>query len=254
MHGEVVTDSALNILAQICQAEAAHLEPAAIRAVAVAAHSWILCQQGAGIEAPRVVGSAPSPAVLNAVREVAGVVLSADGENPAFTPFYRLAATATNTPENLWGGTRAYLVSVDAPYEQAQEDWRQIITLAPERLAGLVLQNTGIDLATTGEPQSWITEVIPASGGYVSSLVLGGQTVTGANFWADILTEDGVPLLPSPAFEASYDGANFVFITYGDGHGCGLSVTGASGHARNGWGHERILAHYFPGTELLAWE
>jgi stage II sporulation protein D len=36
----------------------------------------------------------------------------------------------------------------------------------------------------------------------------------------------------------------------GWGHGVGLSQWGARGFAERGWGHRRILAHYYPGTRL----
>jgi stage II sporulation protein D len=36
----------------------------------------------------------------------------------------------------------------------------------------------------------------------------------------------------------------------GWGHGVGMSQYGARGYARAGWGYQRILAHYYRGTEL----
>jgi stage II sporulation protein D len=52
--------------------------------------------------------------------------------------------------------------------------------------------------------------------------------------------------LPAPA------GAGTLFLIDGRGwgHGIGMSQYGARGYAQAGWGYERILAHYYPGTEL----
>jgi stage II sporulation protein D len=36
----------------------------------------------------------------------------------------------------------------------------------------------------------------------------------------------------------------------GFGHGVGMSQWGAHGYAAHGWGYRRILAHYYPGTDL----
>ena len=36
----------------------------------------------------------------------------------------------------------------------------------------------------------------------------------------------------------------------GWGHGVGMSQYGARGYAEAGWGYERILKHYYRGTEL----
>lgn len=43
----------------------------------------------------------------------------------------------------------------------------------------------------------------------------------------------------------------FVFITYGYGHGVGLSQYGAIGMARNGYNFAQILAHYYQGISIV---
>jgi peptidoglycan hydrolase-like amidase len=45
-------------------------------------------------------------------------------------------------------------------------------------------------------------------------------------------------------------GAIFVIRGHGWGHGIGLSQYGAFGYARRGFTYDRILAHYYPGTQL----
>jgi stage II sporulation protein D len=46
-------------------------------------------------------------------------------------------------------------------------------------------------------------------------------------------------------------GATKLVVTgHGWGHGVGMSQWGAYGFARHGWSYERILAHYYPGTQL----
>ena len=53
-------------------------------------------------------------------------------------------------------------------------------------------------------------------------------------------------VLASPA-----SGATKLVVTgHGWGHGVGMSQWGAYGFARHGWSYERILAHYYPGTQL----
>ncbi|MFL5944096.1 MAG: SpoIID/LytB domain-containing protein [Gaiellaceae bacterium] len=59
-----------------------------------------------------------------------------------------------------------------------------------------------------------------------------------------------------PAASARVDGrasagsATFVVTGHGWGHGVGLSQYGAYGYAQKGTGYEKIVLHYFPGTEL----
>ena len=45
-------------------------------------------------------------------------------------------------------------------------------------------------------------------------------------------------------------GTLFVIDGRGWGHGVGMSQYGARGYAQSGWGYQRILAHYYRGTEL----
>ena len=55
-------------------------------------------------------------------------------------------------------------------------------------------------------------------------------------------------LLAAPA--AASAEPTFLFTGHGWGHGIGMAQYGAYGFAQNGWKHERILAHYYRGTEL----
>ena len=45
-------------------------------------------------------------------------------------------------------------------------------------------------------------------------------------------------------------GGTFTFRGRGAGHGAGLCQWGARAAAEQGWDHERILGHYYPGAEL----
>ena len=44
--------------------------------------------------------------------------------------------------------------------------------------------------------------------------------------------------------------ASFVVTGHGWGHGVGMSQYGAYGYAQHGFGYAKIVAHYFPGTQL----
>jgi SpoIID/LytB domain protein len=58
--------------------------------------------------------------------------------------------------------------------------------------------------------------------------------------------------LPSTLFVVEAQGpGRWRFVGGGFGHGAGLSQAGAIDLARRGWGLQRILDHYYPGTQLL---
>src|SRR5213078_2181820 len=44
--------------------------------------------------------------------------------------------------------------------------------------------------------------------------------------------------------------ATFLITGHGWGHGVGLSQYGAYGYAQHGWTYQRIVTHYYTGTEL----
>src|SRR4051794_9022483 len=50
--------------------------------------------------------------------------------------------------------------------------------------------------------------------------------------------------------KATAGAATFVVTGHGWGHGVGMSQYGAYGYAQKGVGYEKIVLHYFPGTEL----
>lgn len=54
----------------------------------------------------------------------------------------------------------------------------------------------------------------------------------------------------APARQHQATGAAFEFVGRGFGHGVGMSQYGARGRALAGWGHQRILRHYYRGTSL----
>ncbi len=59
-----------------------------------------------------------------------------------------------------------------------------------------------------------------------------------------------LPAFPQmPTIEVSPD--TFVFITYGHGHGVGMSQCGAIAFSRHGYDFVNILAHYYPGVSFM---
>ena len=84
---------------------------------------------------------------------------------------------------------------------------------------------------------------------------MGTATTTGRNLRENVLNNVNGKTLRSAAFDISYDAGSeaFTFTVYGYGHGCGMSQWGAIGYARNGWGYQDILTHYFVGTTITTY-
>ncbi len=67
----------------------------------------------------------------------------------------------------------------------------------------------------------------------------------------DLRQRMGYDRLPSLAFDVREHRGAFVFEGKGSGHGAGLCQWGAAGRARAGEDYRKILAAYYPGTELI---
>ena len=57
--------------------------------------------------------------------------------------------------------------------------------------------------------------------------------------------------LRSSAFEVTFDGDAFTFITKGFGHGVGMSQRGANAMAKKGFDYQQILKHYYHGVDII---
>ena len=83
------------------------------------------------------------------------------------------------------------------------------------------------------------------SAGYVETVQIGAETYSG----------DAVRYalgVPSPAFSLEEDGDEIRCITYGRGHGYGLSQYGAGLMAENGSSAEEILKHYYKNIQIVS--
>jgi stage II sporulation protein D len=77
----------------------------------------------------------------------------------------------------------------------------------------------------------------------------GGRTASVSA--VDLRRKLGWARLPSLAFDVRPAGGAFAFEGRGRGHGAGLCQWGAAGLAREGKGYREILAHYYPGAEVV---
>ena len=175
------------------------------------------------------------------VDQVAGAVLYYDGA-PAGASYFAISNGQTEASENVWGAALPYLRAVDSSSDRAAQDYEVTVTLSAEQVSGALASSLGI--STEGiDPAAWFGTASYTPSGYVASLPVCGQTVTGANLRSALG-------LRSACFSIQWDGGAFAFTTRGYGHGVGLSQWGAKAMAEQGKSWIEILAHYFPGTTL----
>ena len=96
----------------------------------------------------------------------------------------------------------------------------------------------------SGPEADWVEALGRDESGRVSSVRIGGTEISGAAL-RQLFS------LRSTAFDLVYEDGWFVFTVTGYGHGVGMSQYGAKVLAEDGVGYREILAHYYPGTELV---
>lgn len=226
----------------------------AVKAQAVVIYTYLKYRDNGfvidGVQTDKNVGDE----VKNAIDEVFGRYLSYNGE-VALTPYFEIAAGGTSDSSLVFSGSYPYLKAIsrlDGNPEAQVDGYEYTVQLKKGELQGNLL-DAGYEINVNDDPTKWIVirernNAVSSSVGYVKSVRVGGQDLTGYEFITK-LSELG---LQSSCFKLSYDSASetFTFTSYGKGCGVGMSKAGANALAGQGYDYERILTTYFSGTTL----
>ena len=105
-----------------------------------------------------------------------------------------------------------------------------------------------LGISLSGNPYNWMRITSYVDGNYVYEVDIDGQTtISGRKMREGVFGYN----LKSAAFDVYYDGSDFIFTTYGYGHGVGMSQNGANILAKQGYSYTQILKYYFTGIEVL---
>ncbi len=164
----------------------------------------------------------------SATSSTEGEILLYDGE-PILAVYHASSFLYTRSSSEVFGGDRAYLVSVSVPFENEGST-----RLQEKRIPKSVLNST---LEAEGDA------VAVWEGSRCVGLKVGDKTFDPSEI-------RGLFGLASASFEVSAEGEDYVFKVYGYGHGVGLSQSGAGILAERGWSYFEILFHYYKNTNL----
>jgi len=187
---------------------------------------------------------AESPAVLAATQATRGEYL-AWRSKPILAVFHSASGGQTASAEEVWGRAAPYLVSLPVENEEDSPDsyWRASIS---GTTLGRALARLGLQIGTVRE----VRVVQRSSSGRALRVEVrgdGGDSKLGARELRSALGEN---VIRSTLFEIRPAEGGFTFVGAGHGHGVGMSQWGAEAMARRGADYRRILASFFPGTEL----
>ncbi len=249
--GAKLSGSAIEIIAQICAAEmGSSYEVEALKAQAIAAYNWMLCNGGASGKYPRVPMKTANQKIINAVTEVAGKCIYYNGQI-AQVYYYAYSAGVTSNSFDYWNANNIipYLKSVDSSVDKNHKNFQTLKTFSATEVASVILSKTGINLNTVADKTQWFTLTYCDNG--TSPYV---KTVTFGNDKTSYKGKDlrSMFSLKSSAITVTYnkDNDTFTFTTKGYGHGVGMSQYGANQYALKGWKYDQILTHYYPGTNV----
>ena len=160
---------------------------------------------------------------------------------PIQAVFFSSAPGRTVDAVEVWGNQVDYLQSVESPEGEEVPNYRTQVTLSADQVKELTLAAyPGADLS--GDPSGWFGT--PASsGGAVTSIPVGGVTLTGSQVRT-------LFSLRSAAFTVAWDGTSFTFSVTGYGHGVGMSQYGANAMAKEGSSFRDILTWYYTGAQV----
>ena len=257
--GSYYTGSAREIVARALVGEISNWFPdEAIKAQAVAEYTYIKKENMRGnspTTALRTAAEGVDDRIYRLVDEVLGEAIYYNGEMIQCV-FFASSCGYTNSSLNVWGVDYPYLRSVDCPLDATTDpNWADTDSYSSEYIKNAVQSTLGINL--TGDPSTWFkinSRLDNREHGWITSLSVGGMTVAnGKNIDGRTMRETVLNYsLKSAAFELKYDKTadEFIFTTYGYGHGVGLSQWGAKALAENGYNYKQILQHYFTGVEV----
>lgn len=269
--GKVLELSPAEYITGVVAAETpASFEPEALKAQAVAAHSYALRQIGLQLKSPdkELKGAylSTDPAhfqaylsekqrkkrfganfdtqeqkISDAVNAVIGEILVYE-EEPIAAAFHSISSGKTESAQTVWGKEVPYLIAVDSSIDRSNDKCKTISSFTEKETRSILESNCkGVDLS--GSMDHWIQIGSRSDSGTVLDATAGGVKVTGRDIrtWFD---------LPSANFSVETSGDGLSFTTYGYGHGVGMSQYGANDMAKEGKTYQQILAHYYPGTQL----
>ena len=163
-------------------------------------------------------------------------------DEPIIAAFHALSGGKTESARNVWGSEVAYLQSVESPADKNAPQFEQSVSYTAEEVkAMLTASREGLFLGT--DTEHWFGEPEYSEAGTVMQIAVGTSIFTGQEL-------RNIFSLRSAVFSIRYEDKKFIFTTKGYGHDVGMSQYGANAMAAEGADYKKILAYYYPETEI----
>lgn len=247
VHGEVSEFDAYDL---VCMIVANEMSPSfnieALKAQAVAAYSYVKYHNDRGTAATVLVKTDVPDEIKYAVASVWGKCCYYDGKT-AQTVYTASTSGYSASAVNVWDGDPVpYLSCRECPNDATCDPNYGVEKVYTENEIRNKLQNY-LGITLSDDPYSWLQVTEYADGNYVHTINIDGQTeITGACLREKVLGYG----IKSAAFTVYYSDGEFIFTTYGYGHGVGMSQNGANTLASQGYDYKQILEYYYEGITV----
>ena len=180
--------------------------------------------------------------ITAAADEVLPYILVYEDE-PILAAFCSMSSGTTESAENVWGADVPYLVPAESTADENAPNFLEEKTFEAAELRQL-LEGAFPDADFSQPVKNWLTAESVSESGTVLTANAGGTAVTGQAV-REALS------LRSAAFDVEWKGDTCTITTKGYGHGVGMSQYGADAMAKTGADWQEILMHYYTGAEIV---
>lgn len=215
----------------------------ALKAQAVAARTYALSRKLAALDAPYFLNSTVLSQVYGGVHREDARTRSATEATLGLVLTYALAPIEAYFHSSCGGRTESGMAALgrDLPYLQPVD-----CPCRSTKASHWSLQVPESELRARFHEGGPIVITDRSATGRARRVRVGQRSMDGVTFREKL----GYDRIKSLSFEVEHEAAGLVLEGEGWGHGAGLCQVGAKALAGQGWDYARILAHYYPGTEL----
>lgn len=171
--------------------------------------------------------------VKEAVMETAGEVLTYQ-DSIIISYYFAISNGYTDDASVVFNENRDYLESVESSWDKNYQSYSSTRVISKDTFC----TKLGVSCDTIN-----ISNIVRADNHYVREITINGKTFTGLEVFNKLS-------LKSTDFEIQVNGDNITILTYGFGHGVGMSQYGAQGMAKEGYTYQDILTYYYKNTEI----
>lgn len=165
--------SVVDIVSSVVTAEmGAHFHPEALKAQAIATHTYIRNANISG-SVPYVPFKNADPNIIKIVKEVENKILTYGG-NIVYTPYFALSSGMTQSSKDMWGGNYPWLSPVDSSVDRNVNkpnyylNYKNEVKISASDLKNKIESNFNIKLSS--DASNWFKDIVKNSSGYVISI------------------------------------------------------------------------------------